>query len=77
MARLLIWIAGLVAVYLLLRPKRRAQAAKQPPSGSEPMVRDRICDTFVPQADALVETGPDGTHYFCSERCRNRYLASQ
>jgi YHS domain-containing protein len=39
------------------------------------MVRDRVCNTFLPQSRALeLEVGGE-RHYFCSESCRDRFLA--
>jgi hypothetical protein len=39
------------------------------------MVRDRVCNTFLPQSRALELKVGDERHYFCSEGCRDRYLA--
>jgi hypothetical protein len=39
------------------------------------MVRDRICNTFIPRGRALVEGHGEGRRYFCSERCRRQFLA--
>ena len=45
------------------------------PSG--PMVRDRVCNTFLPRAKALrLESGAE-EHFFCSEACRDRFLAQK
>ena len=38
------------------------------------MVRDRVCNTFLPRARALTVNGEDGEHFFCSERCRQIHL---
>jgi YHS domain-containing protein len=37
--------------------------------------RDPVCGTFVPPATALSLTAGGTTRYFCSEKCRNEYLA--
>jgi YHS domain-containing protein len=38
------------------------------------MVRDRVCNTFLP-VDRALRAGRHGeTHYFCSEACRTRFL---
>ena len=48
---------------------RRVQPRRE---GGE-MVRDRVCNTFLPRSSALVErVGPE-THYFCSESCRVQF----
>jgi len=38
------------------------------------MVRDRVCNTFLPRARALETRVGDETHFFCSELCRSRFL---
>ena len=38
------------------------------------MVRDRVCNTFLPRTSALAERVGGETHYFCSESCRLRFL---
>jgi YHS domain-containing protein len=36
------------------------------------MVRDRVCDTFLPRARALVAVVDGRERYFCSRECRER-----
>jgi hypothetical protein len=36
------------------------------------MVRDRVCDTFVPRARALMVIVDGREQYFCSPACRER-----
>jgi len=38
------------------------------------MVRDRVCNTFLPRSRAVVARLGDEDHFFCSERCRRRFL---
>ena len=60
------------------RPQRPQQSAGQagtvPPRGEGEMVRDRVCNTFLPRARALTVSAEDGEHFFCSERCREIHL---
>jgi uncharacterized protein len=49
----------------------RAGGANTP---SVPLVKDPMCGTYVPRTRALAATTADGTHYFCSEICREQYL---
>lgn len=37
--------------------------------------RDPICGTYVSPGSALSLTAGGTTHYFCSDKCRNEYLA--
>jgi hypothetical protein len=54
-------------------PAKARQAASPRFEGA--MVRDRVCDTFLPRSRALsVRVGED-EHFFCSTACRDRYLA--
>ena len=55
---------------------RRRAAGRPPvaPPARDPMVRDRVCDTFLPRARALEARVGDETHFFCSEACRDRFL---
>jgi YHS domain-containing protein len=40
------------------------------------MVRDPVCGTFLPPTHALAEPARDGSVlYFCSEACRQEYVA--
>jgi uncharacterized protein len=47
-----------------------------PPDRGVQMVRDPVCGTFLPPADAvsLMERG-GAVHYFCSDKCREAYKA--
>jgi hypothetical protein len=38
------------------------------------MVRDRVCDTFLPRAKALVAVVDGREQHFCSTACRDRAL---
>ena len=59
---------------------RGARRASQVPGRdrlgrSVSMVRDRVCNTFLPESSALVSTIAGEKHYFCSDRCRSKFLA--
>ena len=78
------WLLLAVVGWLLLRRLLRREPASRPAApGSkertrvgEPMVRDRICNTFLPRSKAIVHRDKGGAeHFFCSESCRSAYLA--
>lgn len=82
--RVLIW--GLL-LFLVLRSVYRffggvidggsgpRQAKAPPPAKGEMMARDPVCGTFVVPSKALSAQDRQGTHYFCSEKCRKAFLA--
>ncbi len=41
---------------------------------STDLVRDRVCNTFLPRSSALVAAVNGETAFFCSETCRDRAL---
>lgn len=42
--------------------------------GATELVRDRVCDTFLPRSRALVVVVDGREQHFCSTRCRDRAL---
>ena len=67
------WVTRLVA------GGHRAGKARQPrvEAVRGRMVRDRVCNTYLPREKALRLEAGDGEHFFCSEACRDRYLAAR
>lgn len=76
-----------LVIGVLLWWLRRVAKRMQPPQGPKidqsgqpvrdlgPMVRDRVCNTFVPKSRALTAHLDSDEHYFCSEDCRQKFLA--
>jgi YHS domain-containing protein len=75
--RRLVWLFLLLAGWLLLRrasspsPAPRSRTLRD--EGS--MVRDRICETFLPRSRAILLLRDGQEHFFCSEDCRSRFVA--
>jgi hypothetical protein len=46
-------------------------APRRAPAATE-MVRDRVCDTFVPRSRALMAVVDGREQHFCSPECRDR-----
>ena len=72
-------LVRIVVVLLILRTVLRFVAAVvqgyQGAPRREPatdMVRDRVCDTFVPRSRALMAVVDGRDQYFCSPECRER-----
>jgi hypothetical protein len=53
----------------------RGRGAPPPPPATD-LVRDRVCDTFVPRSRALVATVNGKEQHFCSPACRDRARAA-
>ena len=83
--RLLLWLFAVLGIGWLLRRAAggRTAASSRPERQQTPettrglLVRDRICNTFLPKARALTERVGDDEHYFCSERCRSIFLGQR
>lgn len=84
--RLLLAVAlGLLAGAVLRSMSRggRPLTSRPPGSAGAPqlgrrMVKDRVCDTYIPMDGAIEHVGPSGERsYFCSEACRQRFEAAR
>jgi len=51
---------------------RGARNGESRPSAATTLVRDRVCDTFLPRSRALVATIDGREEHFCSPACRDR-----
>ena len=87
LAALVFWFVGrLLRAATGAQPRRRepgAGAAGGPAPGASggprrridgPMVRDKICNTFLARENALIVRDGQEEHFFCSERCRSAFL---
>ncbi len=71
----LVFIGFRWLVKRLGRERVRQAGVGRPQARSGRMVRDRICETFLPVEDALSLTAGSTVHYFCSAVCRDRFVA--
>jgi hypothetical protein len=74
------FLAGLLIVRLVLRlivsmVRPAAAAPARPAASGNDLVRDRVCNTFLPRERALVVMVRGNEQHFCSPACRDRALA--
>jgi hypothetical protein len=69
----LVWWVWRALTSSSARPQPGA-SAKTPRTDGE-MVRDRVCNTFLPRERALTTRLGSEQLFFCSERCRDTFLA--
>ena len=80
MMRILLRILAVVSLYLLWRSlvsglqKGSRQSKKAGTPASRWLVKDPVCDTYVPQNKALALKTGSGVVYFCSDACRRKHL---
>ena len=55
-----------------LPPKPEVHKVESP--AQDVLVQDPVCKTYVPKGQALREKKDGETYYFCSEKCRKRFL---
>jgi len=79
--RFILYIFLAYIIYLVLRflflPKRWSQPRPSPRQPSGIMVKDEVCNTYLPQEDALQEKLNGKDYFFCSEACRKKFLAAR
>ncbi len=75
-------IIRILAAMLLVRMAFRFVAnvieglqGPRPPAAPAPLVRDRVCNTFLPRDRAIEAVVTGRLEHFCSAACRDRALA--
>ena len=73
--RLLFTAIWVVALYLVFRVliRRLLGVRRQPPPIREALVKDPVCQTYLPRSRALSRTINGTTHYFCSPECSAKF----
>lgn len=83
MIRKLLLLFVVVGIWTVVVRMARLMAARPAAARPKPapsprfegaMVRDRICETFLPRSRALSIRVADEEHFFCSAECRDRFL---
>jgi uncharacterized protein len=79
MIRLIYYAILAYLIYLVIRFFQGLTARSRPPAeprgapASGVMVKDEVCNTYVPVENALREVVDGKEHYFCSEECRTKF----
>ena len=71
--RFLVWGVRYVQHFLFQDTPRDLDRS----SGLNEMVRDPVCGVYVSVSDALSVATNHGNLYFCSQKCRQRFLSAQ
>lgn len=74
---ILIFILAYVAAFVIraflsffrTRPKN-----EEKPKTLKTMVKDEVCNMYIPKDEALREVKDGREYYFCSQACRSRFL---
>jgi len=81
--RLLILIALIFLAYRAFKSWFHHNVSLQPPAGGnsdrvveDEMIKDPVCNVYFPKRDGLHLNVNGQDIYFCSEQCRDRYVAS-
>lgn len=63
-----------IRLYQKLSQKRFSPPQSKQSSGL--MVKDEICNTYLPKEDAIKELKEGKEYFFCSKECRQKFLES-
>lgn len=68
-------IAYLIYKFILavLVPRPRSQTRRRAEGRSGVMVKDEVCNTYLPKEDAIEQTIGGREYYFCSQECRRKF----
>ena len=67
----------LKVVNFLTSGGQNRKTQRQPRRLSGVMVKDEICDTYIPKDDAIREVIKGKEYFFCSQECRKKFLHSK
>ena len=83
MRQLLFLVLLVVLAYLianLMFPKRRVPRGtprQAPEMVTEDLVRDPVCQLYLPRSEAIRRTVRGQEHFFCSPGCLDKFLANR
>jgi hypothetical protein len=65
-----------VARFVAALVRSASSPAPSSPTRAAELVRDRVCNTFLPRERAIAARVADHEEHFCSTACRDRALAA-
>lgn len=69
---LLLWLAAAALVARIILRRLRLPARGARPVGSDELVKDPVCQTYVVKSRAVSRTAGGDVTYFCSDECARR-----
>jgi YHS domain-containing protein len=66
-----------IAVKFYQSLKKPKKTSPKPNSKPGIMVKDEVCNTYLPKEDAIKEVYKGKEYYFCSDECRQKFLESK
>jgi len=75
----LLWTGKQVVnqVASVLNPHKTDQESPKDREIDDDMVKDPVCQTYIPQSIAIQKTVNHATVYFCSEECASKFTEKQ
>lgn len=64
-----------IRLYQILTRKNKTSRRAKQISGM--MVKDEVCNTYLPKEDALKEIVEGKEYFFCSKECRQKFLEAK
>jgi len=79
--RLLFYGLLIYLIYKILRffqsPGKNRRNVSAPKKKSGLMVKDKMCNTYLPKENAIREVHKGKEYFFCSDECRRKFLQSK
>jgi YHS domain-containing protein len=75
----LLWTGKQVAHHVssAIRPRQQKNTASSDQKNSGEMVKDPVCQTYIPKSLAVEKTFEGVTYYFCGHDCAAKFVEQQ
>ena len=79
--RLIVYALLAYVIYLVIRffsaLNRRSISQETPKTSGGIMVKDEVCNTYLPKDEAIRELYQGKEYFFCSQECRQKFLETK